>query len=151
MNLPSGLESETSHRFSPNSFRLHRLPQPRPGGVLGLIGANGIGKTTAVKILAGKTKPNLGRHQEPPDWKEIIRHFRFGKKEYYIQLFLFLLPFSVFFLLLVFFCSWLLLFLLFPSAIAAVADDYGDVINVILDAVLVLGLERILSTIYWPS
>jgi translation initiation factor RLI1 len=29
--------------------------------VLGLVGTNGIGKSTALKILAGKLKPNLGR------------------------------------------------------------------------------------------
>ena len=40
---------------------LHRLPTPRPGQVLGLVGTNGIGKSTALKILAGKLKPNLGR------------------------------------------------------------------------------------------
>lgn len=34
---------------------------PRPGQVLGLVGTNGIGKSTALKILAGKLKPNLGR------------------------------------------------------------------------------------------
>lgn len=34
---------------------------PRPGQVLGLVGQNGTGKSTALKILAGKCKPNLGR------------------------------------------------------------------------------------------
>lgn len=38
-----------------------RLPIPRPGQVLGLVGTNGIGKSTALKVLAGKLKPNLGR------------------------------------------------------------------------------------------
>jgi hypothetical protein len=38
-----------------------RLPVPRQGQVLGLVGANGIGKSTALKILAGQLKPNLGR------------------------------------------------------------------------------------------
>ena len=42
-------------------FVLFRLPMPRPGQVLGLVGTNGIGKSTALKILAGKQKPNLGR------------------------------------------------------------------------------------------
>lgn len=42
-------------------FVLLRLPIPRPGEVLGLVGTNGIGKSTALKILAGKQKPNLGR------------------------------------------------------------------------------------------
>ena len=40
---------------------LFRLPNPRPGEVLGLVGTNGIGKSTALKILAGKQKPNLGK------------------------------------------------------------------------------------------
>ncbi len=49
---------------------------PRPGQVLGLVGTNGIGKSTALKILAGKMKPNLGRFDNPPDWQEILAHFR---------------------------------------------------------------------------
>ena len=40
---------------------VRRLPMPRPGQVLGLVGTNGIGKSTAIKVLAGKLKPNLGR------------------------------------------------------------------------------------------
>jgi len=39
----------------------HRMPVPRPGQVLGLVGSNGIGKSTALQVLAGKLKPNLGR------------------------------------------------------------------------------------------
>ena len=66
INLPTNLEKETTHRFGPNSFKLHRLPMPRPGQVLGLVGTNGIGKSTALKILSGKTKPNLGRFKVPP-------------------------------------------------------------------------------------
>ena len=54
INLPSNLSRETTHRYSANSFKLHRLPVPRPGCVLGLVGTNGIGKSTALKILAGK-------------------------------------------------------------------------------------------------
>jgi ATP-binding cassette subfamily E protein 1 len=61
INLPSNLDKDTTHRFGPNSFKLHRLPTPRPGQVLGLVGTNGIGKSTALNILAGKLKPNLGR------------------------------------------------------------------------------------------
>ena len=46
------------------SLLYFRLPMPRPGQVLGLVGTNGIGKSTALKILAGKLKPNLGRFAE---------------------------------------------------------------------------------------
>jgi len=61
INLPRDLEKDTTHRYGANTFKLHRLPVPRPGQVLGLVGTNGIGKSTALKILAGKLKPNLGR------------------------------------------------------------------------------------------
>jgi ATP-binding cassette subfamily E protein 1 len=49
---------------------------PRPGQVLGLVGTNGIGKSTALKILSGKLKPNLGRYDNPPDWEDILKYFR---------------------------------------------------------------------------
>jgi ATP-binding cassette, sub-family E, member 1 len=62
VNLASNLDKDTTHRYSQNSFKLHRLPTPRAGEVLGLVGTNGIGKSTALKILAGKVKPNLGRY-----------------------------------------------------------------------------------------
>lgn len=62
INLPTNLENEVTHRYRANSFKLHRLPGPRPGQVLGLVGTNGIGKSTALNILAGKVKPNLGRY-----------------------------------------------------------------------------------------
>ncbi|KAF4123909.1 ATP-binding cassette, sub-family E, member 1 [Geosmithia morbida] len=76
INLPTNLEKEVTHRYGPNAFKVHRLPMPRPGQVLGLVGTNGIGKSTALKILSGKLKPNLGRYENPPDWEEVIKHFR---------------------------------------------------------------------------
>lgn len=76
LNLPTNLESHVTHRYNANAFKLHRLPTPRPGQVLGLVGTNGIGKSTALKILSGKLKPNLGRYEDPPEWAEILKHFR---------------------------------------------------------------------------
>eukprot|EP00111_Clytia_hemisphaerica_P014522 TCONS_00042757-protein len=83
INLPSNLETQTTHRYSANSFKLHRLPTPRPGEVLGLVGTNGIGKSTALKILAGKLKPNLGRFSNAPDWQEILTYFRGSELQNY--------------------------------------------------------------------
>ncbi|CEI99061.1 Putative Translation initiation factor RLI1 [Rhizopus microsporus] len=83
INLPTNLESEVTHRYSANSFKLHRLPVPRPGQVLGLVGTNGIGKSTALKILSGKMKPNLGKFDNPPDWQDILKYFRGSELQNY--------------------------------------------------------------------
>ncbi|GJP37124.1 hypothetical protein CLOM_g21562 [Closterium sp. NIES-68] len=83
INLPKDLDKDTTHRYGPNTFKLHRLPVPRPGQVLGLVGTNGIGKSTALKVLAGKLKPNLGRFSNPPDWQEILTYFRGSELQNY--------------------------------------------------------------------
>ena len=56
---------------------------PRPGEVLGLVGTNGIGKSTALKVLQSKIKPNLGRFDSPPDWQEILTYFRGSELQNY--------------------------------------------------------------------
>ena len=83
INLPTNLESQVTHRYSANSFKLHRLPTPRPGQVLGLVGTNGIGKSTALNILSGRLKPNLGKYDSPPDWSEILKYFRGSELQNY--------------------------------------------------------------------
>uniref|UniRef100_A0A7S1T868 Probable ATP-dependent transporter ycf16 n=1 Tax=Compsopogon caeruleus TaxID=31354 RepID=A0A7S1T868_9RHOD len=83
INLPKDLDRDTVHRYGPNTFKLHRLPTPRPGQVLGLVGTNGIGKSTALKVLAAKLKPNLGRWESPPDWQEILTYFRGSELQNY--------------------------------------------------------------------
>jgi ATP-binding cassette subfamily E protein 1 len=84
INLPKNLSKDTTHRYGPNQFKLHRLPTPRPNEVLGLVGSNGTGKSTALKILSGKLKPNLGRFDDPqPDWKEILAYFRGSELQNY--------------------------------------------------------------------
>ena len=85
INIPSNLEKETVHRYGPNSFKLHRLPLPRPGQVLGLVGPNGTGKSTALGILKNKIKPNLGRYRDEPSWEEILRYFRGSEHQAYFQ------------------------------------------------------------------
>ncbi len=85
VNLPDELEKECTHRFGLNTFKLFRLPVPSQGIVLGLIGQNGIGKTTALKILSGEIKLNLGNFENPPDWPEIITHFRGSTLQEYFQ------------------------------------------------------------------
>jgi len=75
VNLPEALSGEEVHRFGPNAFALYRLPIPRLGTVSGLIGRNGMGKTTMMRILSGELIPNLGRFNDPPSPEEIAEHF----------------------------------------------------------------------------
>lgn len=76
VNLPTNLDKDISHRYTANGFKLHRLPVPKYGKVLGLVGTNGIGKSTALKILSGKLKPNLGNFGTPPDWATILSNYK---------------------------------------------------------------------------
>lgn len=85
VNLPDELDKDCSHRFGPNTFKLFRLPTPSPCMVLGLLGQNGIGKTTTLKILSGEVKLNLGNYENPPEWSEIVQHFRGSTLQDYFQ------------------------------------------------------------------
>ncbi|KAM0675533.1 ATP-binding cassette sub- E member 1 [Gurleya vavrai] len=76
INLPTSLDKQISHRYTVNGFKLHRLPVPKMGSVLGLVGTNGIGKSTALKILSGEIKPNLGNFNSPPDWLKILDNYK---------------------------------------------------------------------------
>jgi ATP-binding cassette subfamily E protein 1 len=85
VNLPDELEKDCSHRFGENTFKLYRLPTPSHGMVIGLLGQNGIGKSTTLKILSGEIKLNLGDYETPPDWDEITKHFRGSTLQEYFQ------------------------------------------------------------------
>ncbi len=85
VNLPDELDKDCSNRFGENTFKLFRLPTPSPGTVLGLLGQNGIGKTTTLKVLSGEIKPNLGNYENPPEWSEIIQYYRGSTLQDYFQ------------------------------------------------------------------
>ncbi|MEM1517846.1 MAG: ribosome biogenesis/translation initiation ATPase RLI [Nitrososphaerota archaeon] len=87
VNLPRELETDIIHQYGVNSFRLYRLPFAEKGKVTGIIGRNGIGKSTALSILAGQLKPNLGKIGEEVNWEEAARYFRGSLiQEYFVNL-----------------------------------------------------------------
>lgn len=88
VKLPSNLESELVHKYGENAFQLHGLPMPRAGEVLGMLGCNGTGKSTAIKILSGKLKPNLGRVDDPPSWADIHKYYRGSDLQNYFKMIL---------------------------------------------------------------
>ncbi len=75
VNLATELATDKVHQYGQNSFRLYKLPTPKKGEVMGLLGRNGMGKSTVVNILSGSLKPNLGRYENPPDWDEILKYY----------------------------------------------------------------------------
>ena len=75
IGLADELKEEMIHQYGENTFRLYRLPVPKKGLVTGILGPNGIGKTTAIKMLSGVEIPNLGRYEEPPSKEEVLKHF----------------------------------------------------------------------------
>ena len=76
VNLANELGTDKVHQYGVNEFRLYRLPTLRRGTVAGLVGRNGVGKSTAINILAGNLKPNLGSWDSHPDWDQIIDTFQ---------------------------------------------------------------------------
>ncbi|MFC6824961.1 ribosome biogenesis/translation initiation ATPase RLI [Halopelagius fulvigenes] len=73
------LPSETGqlvHQYGDNGFRMHDLPVPEDGRIVGLLGRNGIGKSTVLRILAGELVPNFGTTNEETDWNQAIESFR---------------------------------------------------------------------------
>jgi len=85
LNLPQELDEEPVHRYGENSFALYGLPAPQEGQVTGILGPNGIGKTTAVRILADELAPNLGRIGDEPDWDEILDTYRGTALQGYLE------------------------------------------------------------------
>ncbi len=71
INMPEELNQQPIHRYYENGFALYSLPTPIFGKVVGIIGKNGIGKSTAIKILAGVLKPNFGKITQKANYTRI--------------------------------------------------------------------------------
>ncbi len=76
VNLASELSTDKIHQYGINSFRLYKLPTPKKGEVVGLLGRNGMGKSTVVNILSGNLKPNLGNYSEPSEWDDVLKFYK---------------------------------------------------------------------------
>jgi len=85
VNLPKQLSESPVHRFGPNAFAMYRLPFPSEKAVVGIVGPNGVGKTTALRILSGELKPNIGEFKAQPDFSKTIEIFRGTELQAYLE------------------------------------------------------------------
>jgi len=76
VNIPTELNAEIVHRYGKNGFRLYRMPILCQGQILGILGQNGIGKSTIVSILANKLKPNFEHFDKTLTENDIIKMFK---------------------------------------------------------------------------
>ncbi|MBI5458305.1 ribosome biogenesis/translation initiation ATPase RLI [Methanobacterium sp.] len=84
INLPEALE-DPIHRYGQNQFELFGLPTIKEGSVVGLLGPNGIGKSTIIRILSGELQPNLGNFNEKTSWEDVINFFKGNQLQSYFQ------------------------------------------------------------------
>ncbi|OGS48891.1 MAG: ATPase [Euryarchaeota archaeon RBG_16_68_13] len=86
IGLPEELKEDLVHQYGKNAFRMFRLPVPVKGEVVGLLGPNGIGKTTAVSILSGEVAPNLGHYRrKKPHWDDVLEYYKGTELHDYLE------------------------------------------------------------------
>lgn len=75
IGLAEALDTDLIHQFGKNGFRLFRLPIPKKGTCIGILGPNGIGKTTSIRILSGQLKPNFGEIKKENTWETAVEYY----------------------------------------------------------------------------
>ena len=72
--LPEKLD-DPIHRYGQNMFELFHLPTLKEGSVVGLLGQNGIGKSTIMRLLSCELIPNLGDWESEASWDKVIDYY----------------------------------------------------------------------------
>lgn len=87
VKLPTELNKiEQIYMYGENMFRFYKLPIPKMGKIIGILGKNGIGKSTIMNILSGKIIPNFGNFDKDNDRKEVLNKLRGTEIQKYLNL-----------------------------------------------------------------
>lgn len=85
VNIPSEVGNFIVHRYGENGFRLYKMPILKQFQILGLLGQNGIGKTTVMQILSNKIKPNFEEFNKSFSSADIISQFKGNEMHKYME------------------------------------------------------------------
>lgn len=89
VNLPSQIANNLVHSYGENLFKLYKLPNPKVGKIIGILGQNGVGKTTIMNILSGKTIPNFDKLNNDNviiTKEQVLKHVRGTELQKYLKL-----------------------------------------------------------------
>lgn len=85
VNLAEEIMEDKVHQYGVNSFRLFKIPTVKEGVVTGLVGKNGTGKTTTLRIFSGQLIPNLGDYESEPSWDRFLSYLSGKEMKSYFQ------------------------------------------------------------------
>ncbi|MFA5333489.1 MAG: ribosome biogenesis/translation initiation ATPase RLI [Candidatus Nanoarchaeia archaeon] len=85
VNLPKELEKKELYSYGLNCFRLFNLIIPVKNQITGLVGVNGIGKSTCLNILSGQIVPNFGEFNSPASGQKVIEYFKGSEGQMYFE------------------------------------------------------------------
>jgi ATP-binding cassette, sub-family E, member 1 len=85
VNLPKELEKKELYSYGLNKFRLFNLIIPIKKKITGLIGVNGIGKSTCLNLLSGQLISNFGDFTSPASGQKVIDYFKGTEGQLYFE------------------------------------------------------------------
>lgn len=96
INLPEENPEHIIHRYSINGFRLYKLPIMKKNKIIGIVGENGVGKSTIIDILSNRITPNFEVFNVNISCRNIIKKFRGNiLQNYFNELYFGNLTFSI--------------------------------------------------------